>query len=152
MLQTSLSEFADKMQNILPTIIREFARRQANELYRGKITLPQFLILEYLYREGESKMTNLAHFMSVTTAATTGIIDRLVGYGYCTRTYEPKDRRIIKIKLNQKGTELVRNINQQRRKMLIRLFGKISEKERRDYLNVLMRIHDILSEEKAESR
>jgi hypothetical protein len=40
----SLLAFADSLNTIMPVIMREFARRQANELYKGKFTLPQFYI------------------------------------------------------------------------------------------------------------
>lgn len=151
MAELSLSEFADRLNQVMPLIIKEFTRRQANELYQGKITLPQFLILNFLSSQDESKMKDLAHFMGVSTAAMTGVVDRLVKYGYVTRVFDPKDRRIIKIRLLAKGLELVRKINQQRRQMLIKIFGKISQSEREDYLRILMRIHDILTEEEKHS-
>jgi len=143
----SVSEFADRISQIMPVIIKEFARHQTSELYKGKITLPQFLILEFLHRESESKMTTLAHFMHVTTAASTGIVDRLVRDGYAVRIYEPKDRRIIKIRLTTKGSELVRRINQQRKQMIIKIFGKISEADRKNYLRILLHIKDALTKE-----
>lgn len=143
-----LSEFADKLQEIMPVLIREFAKRQAAELYTGRITLPQFLILDFLYKKGDSKMKDMAHFMAVSTAAMTGITDRLVRDGYVVRAYDLKDRRVIKIKLTFKGNRVVEKINQQRRKMIIKLFSQISFAERKDYLRVLMRIHDILIKER----
>lgn len=147
MLQNSLSEFADKINEIMPGIIQGFSRRQANELYKGKITLPQFLILDFLIREGESRMTDMAHFMHVTTAAMTGIVDRLVGYSYVTRVYDPEDRRIIKIKLTSHGNNLVKKINTQRRSMVIKIFGGISQGNRRDYLRILLEIKEIFTKE-----
>ena len=145
MLQESLLEFANKINEVMPVIIREFARRQANELYKGKITLPQFLVLDFLNRQGESQMTHLANFMHVTTAAMTGIVERLVRDGYAVRVYDIKDRRIIKVKLTSKGNELVKRINQQRQRMIIKIFGNISEADRKDYLRILMQIKDILA-------
>ena len=146
--QVSILEFADRMNEVMPTIAREFVRRQADELYKGKISLPQFLVLEFLHKEGESKMTTLANFMDVTTAAMTGIIDRLVNYRYVIRIFDPNDRRVIKTKLTPKGAELVKRITQQRRRMIINIFGKITELERNDYLSILMRIRDILAKQK----
>lgn len=149
MVQGSLLEFARKMNELMPAVIQGFARRQADELYKGKITLPQFLALDFLNRRGECKMTDMAHFMQVTTAAVTGTVDRLVRDGYVVRVYDPDDRRIIRIKLTAKGMELVTRINQQRRRMLIKIFGKLSEAERKEHLRLLMRIHGILSEKRA---
>lgn len=147
MAELSLSEFADRLNQVMPLIIKEFTRRQANELYQGKITLPQFLILNFLSGQDESKMKDLAHFMGVTTAAMTGIVDRLVRYGYVTRVFDPKDRRIIKIRLLTKGLELVRKISQQRRRMIIKIFDKISGTDRQDYLRILEQIKSVLSKE-----
>jgi len=149
MSQLSISQFADRMNEIMPVIMREFARRQVNELYKGKITLPQFLALEFLHRESECKMSALAHFMGVTTAAMTGIVERLVKGGYAARVYDPKDRRIIKIKLTAKGNELVKKINAQRRQMVINIFGKIPETDRQEYLRILMQIKEILTRQES---
>lgn len=147
MAGVSLGEFADRISEVMPVIIKEFARRQVNELYKGKITLPQFLILELLYRQGESKMTALAQVMRVTTSAMTGIVERLVRDGYLIRVDDPLDRRIIKVKLTGKGHQLVKKINQQKLQMTLKIFGKISEKDRADYLRILLQIKEILSKE-----
>lgn len=144
----SIAEFADKMNEVMPVLIQEFARRQANELYKGKITLPQFLILDFLNKKGECKMTEIAHFMHVTTAAMTGIVERIKRCNYVQRVYEPSDRRIIKIRLTAKGHELVKKVNRQRRNMIVDIFGKISQREREQYSNILMRILGILREKK----
>jgi len=150
MTQLSIAEFADRISQILPLIMKEFARRQLKGLYKDKITLPQFLILEFLHKEGQSRMSFLAQFMNVTTAAMTGIADRLVRDGYVKRVYDPKDRRIIKIELTGRGNELVKKLHGERRKMVMRIFGKISEADRRDYLRILMQIKEILSKEEEE--
>ncbi|MDP2940016.1 MAG: MarR family transcriptional regulator [Candidatus Omnitrophota bacterium] len=147
--EISLLAFADKMNEIMPTIIKEFARRQINELYKGKITLPQFLILDFLQKQGEVKMTALANFMNVTTAAMTGIVDRLVRDHYVVRVFDPKDRRIIKIKPTAKGRELVKKVNQQRREMIIKIFGRLSQTDRQDYLRILLQILEILNKKES---
>lgn len=146
----SLTEFADRINELMPEMIREFTKRQTNELFKGTITLPQFLILTLLYKKEESRMTDVAHFLNVTTAAATGLVDRLVKYDYVRRVYEPKDRRIIKIKLTAKGTELVKKICEQRRQMIMEIFGKISQPEREDYLKILTRMHQILTQEEGQ--
>jgi len=140
----TLNEFADKLHEVMPVVTKEFARRQVDELYHGKITIPQFLILEFLLLKSESKMSDLAAFMHVTTAAITGIVDRLVKSGYLVRAYDSDDRRIIKVKLTAKGMNLIKKVTQQRRQMVLKIFGKISEPDRQEYLRILIQIKDIL--------
>lgn len=149
MREITLSQFADKINEIMPEIFKSFVRRQTNELFKGKITLPQLFILDLLHKKGACKMTDIAHSLNVTTAAATGIVDRLVKYGYVERVYEPLDRRIIKINFTTKGVRLLTKINQQKRQMTIDTFGQISQSERESYLKILTRIHDILVEEEA---
>jgi len=143
----SIVDFAQKMSQIMPEIMRGVMRRQNNDLCKGKITLPQLLILELLSRQGASKMTDLAKSMQVTTAASTGIVQRLVLLGYVQREYNSNDRRIIKIKLSIRGTELLKKINQQRTQSVTKIFGQISEDDRGEYLRILMQVKDILDKE-----
>ena len=140
-----LGEFADKLSRIMPVIMKEFARRNANELSRGKITLPQLFTIGFLNEKGESRMTDLARFMKVSTAAMTGVVERLVRDAYALRVFDPQDRRIIKVKLTPKGLELIKKINQQKRRMFIDIFSQISPTERERYLSILEQIAKILN-------
>ncbi len=148
-MEISISDFADKLNEIMPMIIKEFFKREPDEIFKGKITMPQFFILDFLSRYGESRMTDISRFMSVSTAAVTGIVDRLVKCGYAVRIFDPDDRRIIKIKPTFKAAELVKKISLQKRQMVINTFGKITQRERESYLKILMRIRDVLTKEKA---
>jgi DNA-binding MarR family transcriptional regulator len=147
MSNISLSGFADVINEIVPDIARVFIRRQSDELFHGKITLPQFFILSYLQKQGELRMTDIARFLSVTTAAATGVIERLVRAAYVIRVFDPRDRRIIRVKLSAKGSDTVQKIMQQRRQMIMDIFGKISEGERQQYLAILTRIQQVLREQ-----
>lgn len=144
MIQAPLSEFADKMSEIMPVIVKEFARRETHELYKSRITLAQMLVLSCLHEKSDAKMKDLASFMKVSTAAMTGIADRLVREGYICRVYEPQDRRVIKVKLTDKGEELLQKINRQRRQMVIDVFGRLKPQDRSDYLRVITQIREIL--------
>ncbi|MCX5705390.1 MAG: MarR family transcriptional regulator [Candidatus Omnitrophica bacterium] len=143
----SLSQFAEKMGEIMPIMMKEFARCLTTELHKGKVTLPQMMILHFLEIEQEAKMKDLARVMGVTMAGMTGIIDRLVKNKLCARIYDPQDRRIIKIRLTAKGDNLVKNISEGKRQMIIKIFGKISETDRQDYLRILLQIKEILLKE-----
>lgn len=143
----SITDFAHKIEIIMPEIMRGFARRQHSDIFKGKITLPQLLILDILNSQGASKMTDLAKKMKVTTAASTGIVQRLVVQGYVLREYDEKDRRLIMIKLSPKGSEILKKINQQRTQLVTRIFSQISEDDRAEYLRILLQVKDILDKE-----
>ncbi|MFA5147076.1 MAG: MarR family transcriptional regulator [Candidatus Omnitrophota bacterium] len=144
MSNISLAEFADRMTEIMSIISREFMRQQSSTFYKVKVTMPQFVILNFLKREGELTMTEIARFLNVTTAAVTGIIDRLVRERYAVRMSDPKDRRIVRIKMTPKGTRVVDSIHQHQHRMLIDIFGRITQEEREQYLKILMHIREHL--------
>lgn len=149
MVNLSLTEFAQELNDIVPVVMKEFHRHMMSEPLLGKITLPQCMILCFLFREDKSKMKDLAAFMRVTTAAMTGFIERLVRDGYVTRIADPLDRRIIKVALSAQGKDLVKRIEKQKQEITVKIFGKISVKDRHDYLRVLKQIKDILVKESA---
>ncbi|MFH1457777.1 MAG: MarR family transcriptional regulator [Candidatus Omnitrophota bacterium] len=139
-----LFDFTDKMNEILPLFQREFARQLAKGLFKSRITLPQFLILMILDKEGPSSMSSLARLMNISTAAMTGLVDRLVESGYALRFDDPSDRRIIRVKFTPKGSRLVDKLKEQRRQMILNLFKDISEADRQSYLRILTKIKDKL--------
>lgn len=143
----SISEFADKINEIMPFIARELIKYHPGGFYKSKVTLPQLFVMDMLYRRGESKMTDLSRFMNVTTAAMTGIIDRMVRDGYVERTSDPEDRRIVRAHLTKKGSAIVRDAAEQKKKMTIRIFGMISQAEREEYLKILQHIQRHLKEQ-----
>jgi DNA-binding MarR family transcriptional regulator len=107
--------------------------------------MPQFVTLAFLSRQGDAKMTDMAHHMNVTTAAMTGVIDRLARDGYVSRGHDPKDRRVVKVKVTAKGSRLVERLSRERRKALMNMFGKISQEEREKYLEILTHIKEHLT-------
>lgn len=142
MATLTASEFADKVSETMAVISREFIKQQVSEFYKLKITFPQLGILELLHRSGDSNMSDMAHYTGVTTAAMTGIIDRLVRDGYVSRLHDEDDRRVIKIKLTAKGSLLVRSIIEKKRQLTTRIFGTLSHTEREEYLRILTRIKE----------
>jgi len=142
MSNPSLSEFADRIGELMPVIMKEFMKHQGNEFHKLKITMPQFFVLEFLHRSGECRMGDIAKFINVTTAAITGIVDRLVRDGYVLRAGDLKDRRIVKIRLTVKGAKVVRDMIERRKQVSVKMFGMISQKERAQYLNILTRIKE----------
>ncbi|MDD5428748.1 MAG: MarR family transcriptional regulator [Candidatus Omnitrophica bacterium] len=146
MRNLSLSEFAERISEIMPVISRRFYKKVTGEFFRMKVTMSQFVILEILSRDGESRMTDLARGIGVSTAAITGMADRLVRDGYAVRVSDPGDRRIIKVDLTSKGSKLVKKMRDHRKQIVSKIFGVLSEAEREKYLELLLTIRDRLKE------
>ncbi|MDP3791749.1 MAG: MarR family transcriptional regulator [Candidatus Omnitrophota bacterium] len=145
MTDINLAEFADKVTENMAAIWRDFLKQQTGQFYKVKVTLPQLAIMELIHKSGELNMSDMARSMNVTTAAMTGIVDRLVREGYVARISVPNDRRVIMVKLTAKGDKTIKNVIEHKRQMVIKIFAVLSNTEREDYLKILTRIREGLS-------
>lgn len=142
-----IQAFGRRMTELLPKLIRGFARQESNYLSRGKITLPQLWVLEYLLRRKDCPMNELAHFLSISRPAATGLIDRLLLQGLVRRGGDIQDRRVVRVNITPKGEKIISSIWEQKRKAILKVFGEISPKDRAQYLSTLERVVNILTKQ-----
>ncbi|MEY3895027.1 MAG: hypothetical protein RLZZ214_546 [Verrucomicrobiota bacterium] len=79
----------------------------SSELIRGNLSYSQFFLLTYLSSEEYLTMTDIAKKMAHSTAAATGLVDRMAKFGYVERVHAVEDRRKIMVRITKKGVELV---------------------------------------------
>ncbi|MEG0023785.1 MAG: MarR family transcriptional regulator [Akkermansia sp.] len=79
----------------------------SSELMDGKISYPQFFLLTYLASEGFLTMSSIAQKMGHSTAAATGMVDKLQDMGYIIRKSAVNDRRKIMVQITDEGQALV---------------------------------------------
>jgi len=84
-----------------------FARDRSNPFFSVHLTMSQLKILFALRLHGAGGGQELAQMMGVSLATMTGIIDRLVASGHVTRGEDPRDRRVRRIELTDKGTSQI---------------------------------------------
>jgi len=79
----------------------------SRDLSEGKVSYGQFFLLGYLGREGVMTMSDIARKMGHSTAAATGLVDRLEKLGYVVRLHAEEDRRKIMVRITDEGQALV---------------------------------------------
>jgi DNA-binding MarR family transcriptional regulator len=79
----------------------------STELNKGNVSFPQFFLLTYLSSEEYLTMSDIAKKMGHSTAAATGLVDRLEKMAYVERSHASEDRRKIMVRITAKGVELV---------------------------------------------
>ncbi len=139
----NIEEFARRIIQLTPRIIRGFAQHEHSYLTRGEISLPQFWALDYLHRNGKTKMKSLATHLSISPSATTGLIDRLIAQKLVARKNDLRDRRIVWIEVTSKGEDIICDIRKQKVRALMKVFGKISSDDRDNYLSILEKVAEI---------
>jgi DNA-binding MarR family transcriptional regulator len=85
----------------------------SKELNRGNLSYPQFFLLTYLSSEEFLTMTDVAAKMGHSTAAATGLVDRIEKLGYVERAHASDDRRKIMVRITSKGMEMVAHMRKE---------------------------------------
>ncbi len=97
-------------------------------------------ILLVLYRHTELKIGELAKILELTPATLTTTTDHLEKQNLVKRINEKKDRRVIKVKLTNKGKiKLLKSFNKTS-KILKPYFAKFSKKEKDQYLELITKL------------
>ncbi|MFO1440150.1 MAG: MarR family transcriptional regulator [Verrucomicrobiaceae bacterium] len=92
---------------------REFLLNLSRELNRDNISFAQFFLLSYLSTSPELTMTDIARKMGHSTAAATGLVDRLEKLGYMERTHAIDDRRKVLVRITSQGLQLVSRLREE---------------------------------------
>ena len=71
------------------------------------LTMPQLKVVLLLFTNGPERMGTIASALGVSLATATGVVDRLVEKDMVTREGDPNDRRIVLIRLSDKGEKII---------------------------------------------
>ena len=103
----SVSADADRLADFVLFTQRSCILNLSAELNKGNVSFPQFFLLTYLSSEEYLTMSDIAKKMGHSTAAATGLVDRLEKLAYVERVHAAEDRRKIMVRITPKGVELV---------------------------------------------
>jgi DNA-binding MarR family transcriptional regulator len=134
---------AEELAEIVMHLQRKFLHNLSEELGHGSVSFPQYFLLGYLDKQEVITMSGIASKMGHTTAAATGLVDRLEKLGYVQRSHALDDRRKVMVKITPKGSGLVAEI---RRDMVTKIMTLLREhltaEQGRAWLQIYRKIAD----------
>ncbi len=107
-----VSEEAIKLADFVIFTQRSCILNLSPQLTDKRVSYPQFFLLTYLDNEDFLTMSNIAKKMGHSTAAATGMVDKLEEMGYIARTQAANDRRKIMVQITENGKALVSRMRQ----------------------------------------
>ena len=138
---------ASKLQIVLPEVGRAMRSLAHNSLREENgPSLQQFRILE-LTHKGLSQ-TQMAHFLQVSMAAVSKLVDSLVKHGFLERI-QCEDRRCLQLKLTPEGKRIYKKVTSQIEKSIDKHVVKLTKEEVSDLekgLAVLDKIMGMINE------
>jgi DNA-binding MarR family transcriptional regulator len=142
-VSTAISISQDKVERLADIIMvlqRCFILRLSRELSGGPVSFAQFFLLGHIDCKDGLSMSKIAETMHHTTAAATGLVDRLENLGYVRRTHAQSDRRKVLVRITDKGTELVHRIRQDMVSNLHLIMETLSPEEQAMWVQIYEKI------------
>lgn len=120
---------ASKLADFIMFTQRSFLLNLSKELNKGNVSFAQFFLLGYLASEDYLTMTSIANKMGHSTAAATGLVDRLEKLGYVQRLHAADDRRKVMVQITRKGIDLVERMREDIVSNLVELMADLDSNE-----------------------
>lgn len=101
------------------------------------LPLVQMQVLMFLCEQERATMKAVAEFLCITPPSATALVNSLAEQKYIRRSADPKDRRTIHLRLNEKGAKVLKAAMKEHTKRLAKLFNKLSKTEQAQFLLLL---------------
>jgi DNA-binding MarR family transcriptional regulator len=137
------TEIKPEIDSILEAILYLYteSRRLTKELARQvDLTGPQLTVLKMLEGLGDLSLSELSERIRAQNSTVTGIIDRMERESLVVRTRSTEDRRVVKIKLTDKGSKIARAIAVEPMEIFRGALDGLSAGETRELLKILTKI------------
>ena len=116
------------------------------------LTLRQLQVLTLVRHTPGITGQDLAGHLGVTTATTSGLVDRVVGKAWVEREHDPADRRRVPLRLTAEGEELLAGLEVPTRLGRQLVLDRLTDAELADLARLMQRMRDVAVAIEAERR
>ena len=135
----------DLNEKALISIVRTselFKNRISNLFKNYGLTFPQYNVLRILEvsENGQDTITNVSKILVVSGSNMTGVAKRLERGGFLIRKSDPNDERITLLEITPKGRQTLRNVAEEKDKILSRYLEDHTDEQKNGLLSSLNQI------------
>jgi DNA-binding MarR family transcriptional regulator len=137
------SEIKLEVDSVVEAIVYLYteSRRLTKEVARrAELTGPQLTVLKVLEGVGDLSLSELSERIRAQNSTVTGIIDRMEREELVVRARSTEDRRVVHIRLTEKGARIAREIAVEPMEVFRSALESLSATEMRDLLRILTKI------------
>lgn len=134
-----------KINDILVRLVNEIWELEAKAIITDEfrdITNNDMHVIEAIGLEGGRNMSSVAKRLNITVGSLTTAVNHLVKKQYVDRSRSEEDRRVVLVKLTEKGIAAFRHHAEYHRQMTEAVLEKLDEED----MPVLMKVLDALNE------
>lgn len=140
------SEYVVEIEQRLRQIAGVVRRKGRVLLEQYGITPPQFDALVILNRDGELTIGDLTNRLFSAYSTTTDLVDRLERAEFVARYRDNEDRRVVRVRLQPLGANLIEKVLDARRAYLDTVLESLDLQERQEVLRVLELLNDKMAD------
>ncbi|ARI79154.1 MarR family winged helix-turn-helix transcriptional regulator [Halobacillus mangrovi] len=111
------------------------------------ITAPQFVALQWLMDKGDMTIGELSNYIHLACSTTTDLVDRMEKNELVERVRDPKDRRVVRIHVLEKGEQIIHEVIEKRQDYLEEVLKDVPV----DDVNTLNQLLHVLHEKMREA-
>jgi DNA-binding MarR family transcriptional regulator len=115
-------------------------KKLQDDLERLTLTPPQFYVLATIGYAGGMPFSEIGEKMMVTVSNLTGIVDRLEDKGLVNRERDGHDRRIVRVRLTDKGSKLYKSTIPVFEKCIAQFFAPLDKSQQKELSSLLRRL------------
>jgi len=141
-------EESSRKTELLLRVICSLIRLHGREiLSRHHLSPPQFEIMTAIYFEGEMSQNEMPKKLHLAKSTISSLLDRLEKQGMISKKKTQSDKRIAVIRLTFKGANVIEQVIERRRELLRVLTSQLSEKQRKEFNDIIARFAYLLEAE-----
>jgi MarR family transcriptional regulator, organic hydroperoxide resistance regulator len=139
-IPTDLKPEVDSILEATVYLYTESRRITKEVARRVELTGPQVTVLKVLEGVGDLSLSELSERIRAQNSTVTGIIDRMEREGLVVRARSTEDRRVINIRLTDKGAKIAREIAVEPMEVFRSALESLSPDEMQELFKILTKI------------
>jgi DNA-binding MarR family transcriptional regulator len=151
MVHNGFDEYVSEVEYLLRKVALIVKKRGRDILSNFDITPPQFNALLVLAYNDNLTMGELCKRLYLASSTVTDLIDRMEKNELVARERDPNDRRVIRLKVLEKGHTLIEQVMARRIGYLKHVLKQVDPEQREHLRDALQSLFTIMTEQKVQS-
>ena len=97
----------------------------SERLVRHGVSMAHLHVMSMLDRHGELPMSRVAELLGVSDSNATGLVDRMEEHGFVERVRHPDDRRVVLVRISDRGRQILADVEVLRDDLVVRIMGRL---------------------------